>query len=138
MLNPYTICLSNYQPENSTGALTTLMRGVNSRAGNYDEYFGMATDVEAVAYLMLVNQMLHDVFPGVTTIGEDVSGMPTFCRCAPCCSGPGMCPGLVCALPCCPAVGTLLAGLMHGCRSGWLAQGFLAPAGECLLAAQDM
>jgi len=52
-------------------------------AGNYDEYFGMATDVEAVAYLMLCNQMLHDVFPGVTTIGEDVSGMPTFCRCAP-------------------------------------------------------
>ncbi|KAK9839287.1 hypothetical protein WJX81_005730 [Elliptochloris bilobata] len=48
--------------------------------GNYDEYFGMATDVEAVAYLMLVNQLLHDVFPSVTTIGEDVSGMPTFCR----------------------------------------------------------
>jgi hypothetical protein len=23
-------------------------------AGNYDEYFGMATDVEAVVYLMLV------------------------------------------------------------------------------------
>lgn len=52
-------------------------------AGNYDEYFGMATDVEAVAYLMLCNQMLHDVFPGVTTIGEDVSGMPTFCRSVP-------------------------------------------------------
>jgi 1,4-alpha-glucan branching enzyme len=43
----------------------------------------MATDVEAVAYLMLCNQMLHDVFPGVTTIGEDVSGMPTFCRSVP-------------------------------------------------------
>ena len=34
-------------------------------------------------YLMLCNQLLHDVFPTVTTIGEDVSGMPTFCRCAP-------------------------------------------------------
>ena len=53
------------------------------RAGNYDEYFGLATDVEAVVYLMLCNQLLHDVFPTVTTIGEDVSGMPTFCRCAP-------------------------------------------------------
>jgi hypothetical protein len=52
-------------------------------AGNYDEYFGMATDVEAVVYLMLQNQLLHDLFPTVITIGEDVSGMPTFCRCPP-------------------------------------------------------
>jgi len=51
-------------------------------AGNYDEYFGMATDVEAVVYLMLQNQLLHDLFPTVITIGEDVSGMPTFCRSA--------------------------------------------------------
>ena len=25
--------------------------------------------------------MLHDFFPTSITIGEDVSGMPTFCRC---------------------------------------------------------
>lgn len=49
-------------------------------AGNYDEYFGMATDVEAVVYLMLMNTMIHDYFPTAITIGEDVSGMPTFCR----------------------------------------------------------
>ena len=49
-------------------------------AGNYDEYFGMATDVQAVVYLMLMNKVLHDLFPTVITIGEDVSGMPTFCR----------------------------------------------------------
>lgn len=49
--------------------------------GNYDEYFGLATDVEAVAYLMLVNSLLHDLWPeNAITIGEDVSGMPTFCR----------------------------------------------------------
>ena len=49
--------------------------------GNYDEYFGLATDVEAVAYLMLVNSLLHDPWPeNAITIGEDVSGMPTFCR----------------------------------------------------------
>ena len=51
-------------------------------AGNYDEYFGMATDIEAVVYLMLMNQMLHDLFPTCITIGEDVSGMPTFARSA--------------------------------------------------------
>ena len=51
-------------------------------AGNYDEYFGMSTDVEAVVYLMLMNTMIHDYFPTAITIGEDVSGMPTFCRSA--------------------------------------------------------
>ena len=51
-------------------------------AGNYDEYFGLSTDIEAVTYLMLQNQLLHDLFPTAITIGEDVSGMPTFCRCA--------------------------------------------------------
>jgi hypothetical protein len=56
---------------------------VAQSAGNYDEYFGMATDVEAVVYLMLQNQLLHDLFPTVITIGEDVSGMPTFCRWGP-------------------------------------------------------
>eukprot|EP00955_Chlamydomonas_euryale_P028895 304618-Chlamydomonas_euryale.AAC.1 len=49
-------------------------------AGNYEEYFGMATDADAVVYLMLANNMLHDVFPSVITVGEDVSGMPAFSR----------------------------------------------------------
>mmetsp|Transcript_38602 Transcript_38602/g.114639 ORF Transcript_38602/g.114639 Transcript_38602/m.114639 type:complete len:851 (-) Transcript_38602:12-2564(-) len=48
--------------------------------GNYEEYFGMATDADAVVYLMLANNMLHDVFPSVITVGEDVSGMPAFSR----------------------------------------------------------
>lgn len=37
--------------------------------GNYEEYFGMNTDVDAVVYLMLVNNMLHDVFPNCITVG---------------------------------------------------------------------
>ncbi|XP_042045963.1 1,4-alpha-glucan-branching enzyme 2-2, chloroplastic/amyloplastic-like [Salvia splendens] len=47
--------------------------------GNYNEYFGFATDVDAVVYLMLVNDMIHGLFPEALTIGEDVSGMPAFC-----------------------------------------------------------
>ncbi|CAL9102190.1 unnamed protein product [Musa acuminata var. zebrina] len=47
--------------------------------GNYSEYFGYATDVDAVAFLMLVNDMIHGLYPEAVTIGEDVSGMPTFC-----------------------------------------------------------
>ena len=38
----------------------------------------MATDADAVVYLMLVNNLLHDTFPSCITIGEDVSGMPAF------------------------------------------------------------
>ncbi|KAL8154456.1 hypothetical protein V2J09_012216 [Rumex salicifolius] len=47
--------------------------------GNYNEYFSLATDVDAVVYLMLVNDMIHGLFPEAVTIGEDVSGMPAFC-----------------------------------------------------------
>ncbi|CAI0407522.1 unnamed protein product, partial [Linum tenue] len=47
--------------------------------GNYNEYFGFATDVDAVVYLMLVNDLIHGLFPEAVSIGEDVSGMPTFC-----------------------------------------------------------
>ncbi|XP_004246561.1 1,4-alpha-glucan-branching enzyme 2-2, chloroplastic/amyloplastic isoform X1 [Solanum lycopersicum] len=47
--------------------------------GNYEEYFGLATDVDAVVYLMLVNDLIHGLFPDAITIGEDVSGMPAFC-----------------------------------------------------------
>ncbi|CAH9138425.1 unnamed protein product [Cuscuta epithymum] len=47
--------------------------------GNYNEYFGYATDVDAVVYLMLVNDLIHGLFPDAITVGEDVSGMPAFC-----------------------------------------------------------
>jgi hypothetical protein len=39
-------------------------------AGNYQEYFGMNTDVDAVVYLMLVNNLLHDLFPSSVVVGE--------------------------------------------------------------------
>ena len=52
--------------------------------GDYNEYFGMATDVDAMVYLMLANDMLHTLYEGhVCTIAEDVSGMPTLARPVP-------------------------------------------------------
>jgi 1,4-alpha-glucan branching enzyme len=48
--------------------------------GDYGEYFGMNTDVEAMVYMMLANDMLKGLFPFCTTIAEDVSGMPALCR----------------------------------------------------------
>ncbi|KAK5014058.1 alpha-1,4-glucan branching enzyme, partial [Cryomyces antarcticus] len=42
-------------------------------SGGYHEYFGPNVDEEGVVYLMLANEMLHDLFPDVITIAEDVS-----------------------------------------------------------------
>lgn len=48
-------------------------------SGGYHEYFGPEVDDEGVVYLMIANEMLHDLYPDVITIAEDVSGMPTLC-----------------------------------------------------------
>lgn len=49
-------------------------------SGHYDEYYGLNVDVEGVVYLMLANHMLHQLYPEIVTIAEDVSGMPAVCR----------------------------------------------------------
>jgi 1,4-alpha-glucan branching enzyme len=48
-------------------------------SGGYHEYFGPGVDEEGVVYLMLANEMLHSLYPGIITIAEDVSGMPGLC-----------------------------------------------------------
>ncbi|XTI89988.1 glycoside hydrolase family 13 protein [Cenococcum geophilum] len=48
-------------------------------SGGYHEYFGPGVDEEGVVYLMLANEMLHQLYPSVITIAEDVSGMPGLC-----------------------------------------------------------
>jgi 1,4-alpha-glucan branching enzyme len=48
-------------------------------SGGYHEYFGADVDEEAVVYMMLANEMLHQLYPDVITIAEDVSGMPALC-----------------------------------------------------------
>ncbi|KAK4165057.1 alpha-glucan branching enzyme [Cladorrhinum sp. PSN259] len=48
-------------------------------SGGYHEYFGAEVDEEAVVYLMLANEMLHNLYPEVITVAEDVSGMPALC-----------------------------------------------------------
>ena len=44
------------------------------------QYFGLSTNVDAVVYLMLANELVHTLLPGAVTVAEDVSGMPTLCR----------------------------------------------------------
>ncbi|KAL2133595.1 hypothetical protein VTI74DRAFT_2070 [Chaetomium olivicolor] len=48
-------------------------------SGGYHEYFGPSVDEEAVVYLMIANEMLHELYPEVITVAEDVSGMPALC-----------------------------------------------------------
>jgi len=49
-------------------------------SGDYNEYFGLNVDTDALIYLMIANQLVHTVYPEATTIAEDVSGMPALCR----------------------------------------------------------
>jgi hypothetical protein len=39
-------------------------------SGDYDEYFCLNVDTEALVYLMLANHMLHELYPDVITIAE--------------------------------------------------------------------
>ncbi|KAI5949834.1 GLC3 [Candida margitis] len=54
-------------------------------SGDYNEYFNEEwADNEAIAYLMLAHQLMKEVSKKdhieITSIAEDVSGMPTLCR----------------------------------------------------------
>jgi 1,4-alpha-glucan branching enzyme len=54
--------------------------------GDYNEYFGLNTDTEALVYLMLANHMLHELSPDMITVAEDVSGseckVPSILKCS--------------------------------------------------------
>ena len=53
--------------------------GLGRAFSNYDMYFSMNTDTEAVTYLQLANELIHQLNPYSITIAEDMSGMPGMC-----------------------------------------------------------
>ncbi len=53
--------------------------GLGSAFSSYDMYFSMNTDVEAVTYLQLANELVHKLNKNALTIAEDMSGMPGMC-----------------------------------------------------------
>ncbi len=53
--------------------------GLGESFDNYDKYFSMNTDTEAVTYLMLANYLVHSLKQEAMTIAEDMSGMPGMC-----------------------------------------------------------
>ena len=56
-----------------------LDHGLGSAFTDYSMYFSMNTDTEAVTYLMLANELIHEINPKAITIAEDMSGMPGMC-----------------------------------------------------------
>ncbi len=53
--------------------------GLGSAFTDYSMYFSMNTDTEAVTYLQLANNLIHQLNPRAVTIAEDMSGMPGMC-----------------------------------------------------------
>ena len=53
--------------------------GLGSAFMNYNQYFSMNTDVDAVTYLQLATELTHDFKRGSVCIAEEMSGMPGMC-----------------------------------------------------------
>ncbi|MBE6657503.1 MAG: 1,4-alpha-glucan-branching enzyme [Ruminococcaceae bacterium] len=50
--------------------------GLGTAFTDYGQYFSLNTNVDARVYLMLANELIHEVNPAAITIAEDMSGMP--------------------------------------------------------------
>ena len=53
--------------------------GLGASFTSYDDYFSLNTDVEAITYLQLANELIREVYPDALTIAEDMSAMPGMC-----------------------------------------------------------
>jgi 1,4-alpha-glucan branching enzyme len=50
--------------------------GLEKAFTSYDDYFNGQLDDDAVVYLTLANQLIHEVHPQAVTIAEEMSGLP--------------------------------------------------------------
>ena len=53
--------------------------GLGSAFTQYSQYFSLNTNVNAITYLQLANELIHSVNPFAITIAEEMSGMPGMC-----------------------------------------------------------
>ena len=53
--------------------------GLGSAFTEYSQYFSLNTNVDAITYLQLANELIHTVNPFALTIAEEMSGMPGMC-----------------------------------------------------------
>lgn len=54
--------------------------GLGENFSSLSSYFSMNTDVSAVTYLQLANELVKEVNPHSLTVAEDMSGMPGMCE----------------------------------------------------------
>ena len=54
--------------------------GLGGEFDHYDRYFDENVDKDAVVYLQLANELIHQINPNAITIAEEVSGMPGMAR----------------------------------------------------------
>ena len=54
--------------------------GLGREFEGYADYFDNRVELDAIAYLMLANEVLHAVNPAAISIAEDMSGMPGLAR----------------------------------------------------------
>ena len=53
--------------------------GLGSNFTDYSQYFSLNTNVDAITYLQLANELIHAVNPFAITVAEEMSGMPGMC-----------------------------------------------------------
>jgi len=53
-----------------------LSHGLGESFSDYSDYYNAGQDGDAICYLTLANQLIHEVNPHAITIAEEVSGMP--------------------------------------------------------------
>lgn len=56
-----------------------LNHGLGVAFTDYSKYFSLNTDISAITYLQLANQLIREINPNAITIAEDMSGMPGMC-----------------------------------------------------------
>lgn len=60
-------------------------------SGNYEEYFGENTDLDAEVYLMLANDLIHTLVPDGVSVAEGAAGKSASLAVTPAQTCPG-CP----------------------------------------------
>lgn len=53
--------------------------GLGTAFDDYGKYFSMNTDVDAICYLQLANELIKEINPYAISVAEDMSGMPGMC-----------------------------------------------------------
>ena len=53
--------------------------GLGAAFTDYSKYFSLNTDTEAITYLQLATELIHEINPNAIAIAEDMSAMPGMC-----------------------------------------------------------